>query len=165
VVTVRWLRHLLTTGWKLRRCFPPPALEAIRRAIEEGERRHGGEVLFAIETCLDVRRLLVRQSARDRALEVFAELRAWDTEANVGVLIYLLLAERDIEIVADRGLSGHVTDAEWQSVCRAIEEHLHAGRFEAGAVEGIRLTSALIARHFPPRSPEPNELPDTPVIL
>jgi uncharacterized membrane protein len=165
MVAMRWLRHLLMTGWKLRRCFPPPTLEAIRRAIGEGERGHGGEVLFAVESCLDIRRLLAGQSARDRALEVFAELRAWDTETNVGVLIYLLLAEHDIEIVADRGFTGRVTDAEWQAVCRAMEEHLHAGRFEAGALEGIRLTSALIARHFPPRSPEPNELPDTPVLL
>jgi uncharacterized membrane protein len=161
----RWFRHLLTTGWRLRRCFPPATLDAIRGAIAEGERVHGGEVRFAIEGCLGLRWLMAGHTARARALEVFNELRVWDTEANNGVLIYLLLADRDIEIVADRGFSGRVSAAEWEAVCRAMEAHFQARRFEAGAVEGIRRVSELIARHYPPRRHDVNELPDTPVVL
>lgn len=161
----RWLRHLLTTGWRLRRCFPPAVVEAVRLAIAEGERTHGGEVRFAVEACLDLRRLLARQSARERALEVFTELRVWDTEANNGVLIYLLLADHDIEIVADRGFRGRVSDAEWEAVCRSMEEHLRAGRFQTAALEGIRQTAALIARHYPRRARDANELPDAPIVL
>jgi uncharacterized membrane protein len=137
----------------------------VRRGIAEGERTHGGEVRFAIESCLGLGRLMAGQSARDRALEVFTELRVWDTDANNGVLIYLLLADRDIEIVADRGFTGRVSAAEWESVCSAMQEHLRAARYEAGAVEGVRRVSLLIARHFPPRERDANELPDAPVVL
>lgn len=155
----------MTTGWRLRRCFPPATLDAIRSAIAEGERVHGGEVRFAIEACLGLRWLMAGRAARAHALEVFNELRVWDTEANNGVLIYLLLADRDIEIVADRGFSGRVSAAEWEAVCRVMEAHFQAGRFEAGAVEGIRRVSELIARHYPPRPRDVNELPDAPAVL
>jgi uncharacterized membrane protein len=161
----RWLAHLLTTNWPLRRRFPPATLAAIRGAIAEGERVHGGEVRVAIEACLGLRSLMAGQAARARAVEVFTELRVWDTEANNGVLIYLLLADCDIEIVADRGFAGRVSAAEWEAVCRAMEAHFQAGRFEAGAVEGIRRISNLIARHYPPQARDVNELPDAPAVL
>jgi uncharacterized membrane protein len=161
----RMLRHLLTTRWNLRRRFPRASLRAIQAAIGAAEREHGGEIRFAIETCLDLRRLRAGESARQRALEVFARLRVWDTEARNGVLIYVLLADRDIEIVADRGFRALVSAEEWEAVCRAMEAEFRAGRYEAGALAGIRSVSALIARHFAPSARDLNELPDAPQII
>lgn len=161
----RALRHLLTTRWALARHFPRTTLEAIERAIRQSESRHGGELRFAIETCLDLRRLREGVSARQRAEEAFAALRVWDTEANNGVLIYLLLADHDIEIVADRGYHGRVGADEWTAVCEAMEREFRAGRFEAGALAGIAATTELMARHFPPTERDRNELPDAPVLL
>ncbi len=96
---------------------------------------------------------------------MFSELRVWDTEHNTGVLIYLLLADRDVEIVADRGVAGRVAPAEWEAICREMEAHLREDRYEAGALAGIRATSDLLARHFPARGPGRGEQPDRPVAL
>lgn len=161
----RTLAHLLTTRYSLRRRFPPATLAAIEAAIAAAEREHAGEIRFAIETCLDLRRLWGRWAARTRAGEVFAQLRVWDTAGRNGVLIYLLLADRDIEIVADRGYADRVTPAEWQAVCAAMEAEFRAGRFEAGAVAGVRAVAALAARHFPPLPGDRNELPDPPELI
>lgn len=161
----RVLRHLLTSRRALHRSFPPATLTVIEAAIRAAEREHSGEIRFAIETCLDARRLWAGVTPRERALEVFAHLGVWDTERNNGVLIYLLLAEHDIEIVPDRGLAGKVADEEWQEVCRCMEDEFRAGRYEAGAVGGVRRVSALIARHFPPQAGDRNELPDRPVLV
>lgn len=161
----RILRHLLMPRWWLRRSFPETSLRAIEEAIRAAERAHGGEIRFAIETSLDFRRLVAGETARARALAVFSKLRVWDTERNNGVLIYLLLADRDIEIVADRGLLGSVGQAEWDDICRSIEAELRAGRFEAGALAGVQQVAALIRRHYPARPDDRNELPDTPALL
>jgi len=161
----RILAHLLAGRWTLRRTFPPAALAAIEAAIREGEASHSGEVRFAIETCLDLPRLLRGTTGRERAVAAFARLRIWDTAQRNGVLVYLLLADRDIEIVADRGFDGRVAPGEWEDASRAMEEGFRAGRFDAGAVEGIRRVSALVARHFPPVAGDHNELPDAPELL
>jgi uncharacterized membrane protein len=161
----RVLRHLFTTRWQLRRAFPQATLDAIQAAVRESESLHSGEIRFAVESKLDIERLRAGVDARARAHELFAALRVWDTHANNGVLIYLLLAERDIEIVADRGFGELVAQEEWESVCRAMETELRAGRFEAGAIAGIRRVSELIARHFPPRPDDTNELPDAPAVI
>jgi len=161
----RFWRNLLTTRYALRRAFPPPALAAIERAVGESERQHSGEIRFAIETALDIPALLRGTSARDRAIAAFARLGTWDTASNNGVLIYLLLAERDIEIVADRGLTGKVSLEEWQAVCDGMREAFARGDFEAGSVQGIRRVGELIAHHFPPEPGDADELPDSPVLL
>lgn len=161
----RAARHLLTTRWSLRGSFPPATLAAIEAAIRAAEREHSGEIRFAIETCLHLRHLWAGEDARRRAHEVFARLRVWDTAQRNGVLIYLLLADRDIEIVADRGFAGRVSAEEWQEVARCIENEFRAGHFEAGALAGIRRASVLIGRHFPPRAGDRNELPNAPVVL
>lgn len=153
------------TRWSLRRAFPALTLAAIEGAIRAAERQHSGEIRFAIEGCLHFRHLRARHDAQRRALELFAKLRVWDTAQNNGVLIYLLLADRDIQIVADRGFSGRVTTAEWEAVCRCMEAELRAGQFEAGALAGIRRVSALIARHYPGSLSDRNELPDAPVVI
>lgn len=157
--------HLLTPRWWLRRRFPPASLAAITAAIEAAERQHAGEIRFAIETCLNLPDLRHADAGRRRALELFSQLRIWDTAGNNGVLIYVLLAGHSIHIVADRGFTGRVTAAEWAAACRLMEAEFRAGRFEAGAVAGVTAVSALIGRHFPPVAGDRNELPDAPVII
>ncbi|GIK34966.1 MAG: hypothetical protein AMXMBFR45_18300 [Gammaproteobacteria bacterium] len=159
------LGHLLTPRWLLHRRFPPASLAAITAAIEAAERQHGGEIRFAIETCLNLADLRHPDAGRRRALELFSQLRIWDTAGNNGVLIYVLLAGHSIHIVADRGFTGRVSAGEWAAVCRLMEAKFHEGRFEAGAVAGVAAVSALIGRHFPPGAGDRNELPDAPVII
>ena len=161
----RLFRHLCFPPWRLRRALPPTALKAITRAIRDSERRHGGEIRFAVEAALDLRRLVRGVSPRERALEVFSELRVWDTEANNGVLIYLLLADRDVEIVADRGIDRRVGRDAWERICRAMESSFRKGEFEAGLLAGIEAVSEHLVLHFGGGDVEGNELPDQPAIL
>jgi hypothetical protein len=161
----RILRHIVQTRSGLQRRFGAATLGAIERAVHDGEASHDGEVRFAVEGELGTGPLLAGQTPRQRALEVFAQLHVWDTERNNGVLVYLLLADRTVEIVADRGFNGLVADAEWQAVCRVMEADFRAGHFEAGACRGIAAVHALIARHFPARDGGRDELPDRPVLL
>jgi uncharacterized membrane protein len=160
----RITRHLLMLPGGVSRAFPASAMAAIEQAIAKSEREHGGEVRFAVEPALDTRPLLAGQSARERAIEVFSLLRLWDTDERNGVLIYLLLADRDIEIVADRGLNV-VPAAEWEAICKSMEQALRRGELQRGVVEGVQAVSRLMARHFPRRTADRNELPDRPVAL
>ncbi len=158
------LRHLCTPAWLARRRFGAAALARIETAIAECEARCAGEIFFAVEAALDAGRLLRGVGARERALEAFSELRVWDTAENNGVLVFVLLADRDVEIVADRGIAARVAPAEWESICRAMESELRAGRFADGAVTGVRGAGALLARHFPRPGGDADELPNRPVI-
>ncbi|MGH8529452.1 MAG: TPM domain-containing protein [Nevskiales bacterium] len=161
----RVLRHLATGSLAVRRNFSQSALTTIETAVREGETEHSGEIRFAVEAALPLAPLLRGQTARERAIEVFSQLRVWDTERNNGVLIYLLLADHDVEIVADRGIHAKVGTEGWELVCRRMEAEFRAGRFEAGALAGIRAVSALLQQHFPDVSNIPDELPNQPVIL
>ncbi|MBR0873416.1 TPM domain-containing protein [Bradyrhizobium tropiciagri] len=161
----RITRHLVEHRWKVRRDFPPRVLAAIERAIKAGEATHAGQVRFVVEGALDGVPLFRNQPARERALDVFSHLRIWDTQHNNGVLIYLLLADRDVEIVADRGIDAKVGHAGWETVCRAMETDFAAGRFEQGAIKGIAAVSRELAKHFPHAADGPNELPDQPVVI
>lgn len=164
----RLLRHLTASNWRTRLLFPASALDAIEQSVTRSERAHGGEIRLAIETALPPPHVLNELLPRHRAEEVFAQLKVWDTEANNGVLIYIQVADRDVEIVADRGFNGRVSAAEWEAVCRLMEGHFREGRFEAGAVAGVEAVGNLIARHFsaPTTSnPAHNELPDRPTLL
>ena len=145
--------------------FPRRALPAIERAIAESEATHRGEIRFAVEDALDGPALLAGQSARERALEVFSQLRVWDTEENNGVLIYLLLADHDLEIVADRGINARVAQGEWEKICHDMEQALGRGEYEKAVVQGIQEASQLLARHYPPRPGDRNELPNKAVML
>ena len=160
MVLKRWLRHLFFP-----RRFPKGAMQAIEQAITRSEATHRGEIRFAAEDALDGPALLAGQSTRERALEVFSQLRVWDTEENNGVLIYLLLADHDIEIVADRGIAGRVSQGEWEKICRDMEERLRRGEFDKAVITGIEEASELLAQHYPPRPGDRNELPDRPVRL
>jgi uncharacterized membrane protein len=158
-------RHLLQHSWRQRRDFPPKVLAAIERAIKAGEATHSGQIRFVVEGALDGTPLFRDQPARERALDVFSQLRIWDTVHNNGVLIYLLLADRDVEIVADRGIDAKVGAAGWEQICKAMEADFRAGRFESGVINGIAAVSRQLAAHFPGHGGGPNELPDAPVVI
>ncbi|MBR1191136.1 TPM domain-containing protein [Bradyrhizobium sp. AUGA SZCCT0160] len=158
-------RHLLLHRWRERRDFPPKVLAAIEAAIRAGEATHSGQVRFVVEGALDGAPLFRNQPARERALDVFSQLRIWDTAHNNGVLIYLLLADRDVEIVADRGIHAHVGTAGWENICVEMEAEFRAGNFERGVIKGIEAVSRELAAHFPPQGGGTNELPDTPVVI
>jgi uncharacterized membrane protein len=159
----RWLRHVFAAPASRR--FPADRLERIAAEIAAGERLHDGEVVFAVESGLPFGALRTGIDPRERAHEVFARLRVWDTAANNGVLLYLLLADHAIEIVADRGLHDRVTEAEWADACRAVETGLREGALEEAVTAGIGRISALLARHFPATGRGRDELHDRPALL
>ncbi|MEO8137375.1 MAG: TPM domain-containing protein [Betaproteobacteria bacterium] len=161
----RTCKHLLTTEFKVGRAFPPEALAAIEAAVKKSETRHNGEIRFAVEGALHSAALFHGQSARERAIEVFANLRVWDTEHNNGVLIYLLLADRDVEIIADRGVHVKVGADAWEAICRTMETAFRQGEYRNGVVAGIEAVAQHLARHFPGMKGRQNELPDSPVVL
>ncbi len=161
----RIFKHVLYPQWLLRRAFPDAALDRIEAAVTASERTHHGEIRFAVEAALEVSPLLRGVAARQRAVQVFAELGVWDTEANNGVLIYLLLADRDVEIVADRGFRGRVEAAQWESICREMEVLFARGEFEAGALRGIERIHAVLDQHFPLRGDNTDELPNRPLRI
>jgi uncharacterized membrane protein len=159
---MRLLRHLFARS--PRSVYPEDSLHRIAAAVHAAERRHTGEICFAVEASVPWMDVLRGIDARTRANHVFARLRVWDTQANNGVLVYLLLADRRIEIVADRGLAGLVSDEQWRGVCGLMEERLRTGDAEGAAIAGIEAASDLLARHFPrlPGDVDENELPDLP---
>ena len=161
----RWLKHMFMPPWAWRRAFPQATLDAIEAAIGAGEPAHGGEIRFAIENSLPGVLAWRGISGRERAIEMFSNLRVWDTEHNSGVLIYLLLADHDIEIVADRGIAAQVEQPAWEAVAQAMEAAFHQGDFERGALTGIEQVSGLLAAHVPPQDRNPNELATRPVII
>jgi uncharacterized membrane protein len=158
-------RHLLEHRWRERRIFSPKTLARIEAAIKAGEATHAGQIRFVVEGALDGKPLFRNQPARERAIDIFSQLRVWDTEHNNGVLIYLLLADRDVEIVADRGIDAKVGTAGWEKICQEMETDFSAGDFERGVIKGIEAVSREMATHFPRAAGGPNELPDTPVVM
>ena len=150
---------------KVARAFPSKTLDAIQREVAAQEKRHRGEVCFVVEAELNSWQLWRDLASRARARELFGLRGVWNTEENNGVLIYVLLADRVVEIVADRGIDKRVSAQEWQSICRAMEASFAEGRFEEGAVAGVRAVSDLITRDFPANGEERNELPDRPVLI
>ena len=162
----RFFHHLATDHGRVRRAFPDAALSRIEAAIADGEKRHRGQVRFAVEPALPLVRVLRHVEPRERALEVFGLLRIWDTAENCGVLVYLLLADRDVEIVADRGIHTHVGTAAWEAVCRKMEAAFREGRYVEGVEAGITEINALLAQHYPAgRRAGDDELPNRPVVL
>ncbi|MBL8517518.1 MAG: TPM domain-containing protein [Betaproteobacteria bacterium] len=158
-------RHILMNRWTLNRAFSPSVLQAIQTATAQQEQRHRGEIRFVVEAELDWGSLIADAPPRHRAIQVFGGLRVWDTEENNGILIYVLLADHDIEIVADRGIHRQVGDEAWRRICDAMRAEFKAGRFEQGAVQAIAAISDLLAQHFPPRGDDQNELSDQPVVI
>ena len=155
----------MATKWMVNRAFPRDTLIAIERAIKASEATHRGEIRFVVEGALHIDPLLRGQTARERAIDVFSQLRIWDTEHNNGVLIYLLLADRDVEIVADRGVHAKVGLREWERICGKMEAAFRQADFQGGVVGGIQEVTRHLAEHFPAIGDDRNELPDNPVVL
>jgi hypothetical protein len=165
VKATRPLRHLFATRWGTRRRFTTEVLARIEAALKRIESLHAGELRFAIETAFDLPELWYEVTPRQRALHVFGHLGVWDTEGNNGVLIYVLMADHDVEIVADRAIAARVAQAEWDSVCRDMESHFRAGRFAEGAESGIAGVGRLLGKYFPGQGGDRDEQPNQPVML
>lgn len=163
---LRILRHRWLDETDAARALDAAALRRLEERVAASERRHGGEIRLCVETGLPLSYLWRGATARQRAVTMFGKLRVWDTEHNSGVLIYLLLVERAIEIVADRGLNRHVGAAQWQALVAQMREAFRAGRFEEGLAQAIDAVDALLVQHFPvaPGATNPDELPNRPDV-
>ena len=161
----RILTHLLMPPWRVRTVFPAAALRTIESAIRDCEATHCGEIRFAVEAALHPLALWHKQTARERAIAVFSQLRIWDTAHNNGVLIYLLLADHDVEIIADRGIHPKVGQSAWEAICRDMEAAFKKGAYEAGVLAGIKAIGAHLAVPYPRQGLKDNQLPDSPVLL
>jgi len=166
----RWLR-LLRHRWldesDARRALDSAALARLQARVAASEQLHSGELRIAVEAGLPLSYLWRGATARDRAVTLFGKLRVWDTELNNGVLIYLLLAEHRIEIVADRGLSKQVDAALWEQIAQRMGTAFKAGRFEDGLNQAIDAVCTLLQTDFPQAAgaDNPNELPDSPLLM
>jgi uncharacterized membrane protein len=158
-------RHILMSAIQVKRCFPEAVLNGIQSAVQQSETTHSGEIRFVVEGELTWAQLLRDMTPRARALEVFSGLRVWDTERNNGVLIYVLLADRVVEIVADRGIHRHAGEEVWRDICKLMQTEFRAGRFEDGGVKGVTAISALLRKHVPAEGENSNELPDKPLLI
>ncbi|ADU39649.1 TPM domain-containing protein [Variovorax paradoxus] len=160
-------RHRWTDEAAVRRVLPADVLQRLAARVAASERRHSGEVRICVEAGLPMSYLWRHAPPRERAVTLFGKLRVWDTEHNNGVLIYLLLAEHAIEIVADRGIDSRVDDAEWAAMAQRMGAAFREGRFEDGLTQALEEMSALLVAHFPLAEDEAdtNELPDEPVVL
>ncbi len=161
----RFWRHALMNPITARRSFSPAVLDAIGSEVAQQEKRHRGEIQFIVEAELTTGQLWRDLGSRDRARELFALRGVWNTEENTGVLIYILLADHRVEIVADRGITARVPETEWREICHTMEGHFRAGRFQEGGIAGVRAVSEVLTRHFPARGDNPNELVDRPLLI
>jgi uncharacterized membrane protein len=151
--------------WRWRMAFPSAILKDIEKAIQQSENQHRGEIRFAVENTLAPAWVWHHLSARERATEIFSNLRVWDTEENSGILIYVLLADREVHIIADRGIAQKVAQTEWDDIAKAMETAFSHSKFKEGSLIGIAQLTKLLANHFPPGVVNPNELPNKPVII
>lgn len=161
----RILKHWLYPQWRIRKAFSRAGLESVGAAVAASEMQHDSELRFVVEGRLGLSHLLRHSSARQRAEELFSQLRVWDTEHNSGVLIYVQLVDRKVEILADRGITKIVGNETWQGICADMEQAFRSGKFEEGAVRGVRAAGGVLAQHFPVQGENPNEIPDAPLVL
>lgn len=161
----RFVKHTFTDKWSVKRALPATSLSAIEAAIKRAESGHNGQICFAVEASLDTPLIARGVSARERSIDVFAMQRVWDTQLNNGLLIYLLLADRDVEIVADRGIADKVPQSQWEAICRDMEKCFRENKFEQGVITGIEAVAQLLRAHFPHSRGNANEISDKPIIL
>ncbi|MFC5740269.1 TPM domain-containing protein [Dyella tabacisoli] len=162
----RLLMNLFGEWFQVRRRFPASLLDEMTQAVATGERSHKGEVCIAVESRLAPLAVLEGLDAPIRAAQVFGQLHVWNTEHNNGVLLYILMAEHRIEIVADRGIARYVAQGEWDTICARMRERFVSGAWREGCLEGIAAVHALLTQHFPGNDKvEPDELSDRPVLL
>ena len=165
-IVARIFRHRLMDESDTHKAIPADMLQRLASRVAASEKRHSGEVRICVEASLPTSYLWRDASTRERAVSMFGKLRVWDTEHNNGVLIYLMLAEHAIEIVADRGIDSHVSRADWQAMVARMGAAFREGRFEDGLTQALEEVSALLYEHFPLAAgqPDSNELPDEPVL-
>lgn len=161
----RLVRHLLTDDSAVKRAFPRDTLDRIEQRVAETERGSGAEIRVAFEHALGPGRVIAGISARARALEVFGALRVWDTEANNGVLLYVLLADHAVEIVADRAAASVASDREWRAIADALAARYAQADFADATLEAIDRIDALLAPYFPAGDRNPDELANRPAVL
>jgi uncharacterized membrane protein len=161
----RAVRHWKSSAADARRAFPPESLAAIGGAITEGERTHRGELRLVVEASMPFDAIWADMSSRQRALAMFAEHGVWDTEDNCGVLIYVNLAERKVEIVGDRNVNRKIDAATWQAVCRTMTEGFKRGQFHDSTLTAVAQVNELLRQHFPADGARANELPDAPILM
>ena len=162
---IRFIAHMFSHPWQVRRHFSADALHHIEKAISTSEKTHAGEIRFVVEAGLHPYEILCNKTPKKRAVELFGRLNIWDTEHNNGVLIYLLLADRDVEIVADRGIHQHIGHDGWEAICREMEVLFRKGEFETGVLQGIAHISAALEKHFPQIGVSKNEVSNKPLIM
>lgn len=160
---IRWLRHWFHAPAS--RAFPPAVMQEIQEAIAAGEVKHDGEICFAVEARLPARYLLGGRRIRERAENVFGDLRVWDTERRTGILIYVLLGDYTIEIIPDRGVVARVPEGSWAPIIASMSEQFRKERWKDGVLAGIEATHKLLELYLPPGPGRRNELPDAPVVL
>ena len=161
----RIFRHLTTTSAAGRRAFPPEGMKAIQAAIARGEKLHRAEIRLMVEVSMDLGALFEGRTSRHRALALFSEYRMWDTEENTGILLYINLADPQVEIVADRGVNKLLDAAQWQQLCRTITAGFAAGRYDESVVEAIDSLNELLHPGLPAGSDNLNELSNRPMLL
>jgi uncharacterized membrane protein len=162
---LRIIKHLSFPDWRVSRAFPKATRKAIADEIARSEAQHDGELRFVVVGGLDPARLWRGVSARQHAVEVFSQLRVWDTEHNSGVLIYVQLVDRRVEILADRGIHKRVGDAAWQAICTGMQDAFRKGEFRDGALIGVKAVGCILAEHFPARESNPDELSNDIVLM
>lgn len=163
--TARMLKHLLKPGWLAHRAFRPADVAAVTAAVTASEDSHRGELCIVAEGPLPIGRLLANQSPRARALELFGRLGVWDTRENCGVLLYIQLVDRRVEILADRGIAAKVGKPDWDIICRELEAAFKTNAYRRGVLDAVDRVTRLLSLHFPARAKKANELPDKPVLL
>lgn len=161
----RLWRHALSHPRQVARLFSAQALRDIEQAIADSELQHAGEIRVVIESGLPLMAVLQQRSPKQRAIQLFGQLNIWDTEHNNGVLVHLLLADRHVEIIADRGIHRQVGDAGWQQICRQMETQFRGGQFEAGVQFGVQAIGDVLARYYPPQGLPHNELSNRVLVL
>ena len=161
----RLFKHLFTIKAAAKRAFPPETLKAVEAAIAEGEKTHRAEVRLIVEHCLPMGAVLARLRPRQRAIELFGRYRIWDTEENCGVLVYVNMADRVVEIVPDRAVMRLITRDEWRAVCDTMTSGFAQGNFRDSTIAALNQLNALLQTHYPAGKPHANQLPNQPVVL
>lgn len=164
-ILTRLFRHLFTTAAAGKKAFPPATLKAIAEEITRGEQRHRAEVRLIIEPALPLFAVLQGISPRERARALFAHYGVWDTEENCGVLVYVNLADRKVEIVADRGAGKTIAASDWHITCRTLTKGFAEGKFHDSTIAALAQLNGLLERHYPSDGSTANELPDKPLML
>ena len=161
----RFVKHLFSTHAAGKRAFPPASLKAIETAIADGEKLHCAEVRLIVEHSLSACAVFHRMTSRQRAIELFSQYKMWDTEENCGVLLYVNLADRKVEIIADRAVTKLISDKEWHAVCRTMTDGFARGEFHNSTTAALTQLNALLQSYFPASGEHPNQLPNKPIVV